>query len=273
VPVDQQVWALVNQPALNFSSQPRSLGYWLGSIALPLFVSLTAVRLWPKSRTLGCQLWTVHLAWANATVALAWLPLLDRADGHVARWLALHQLPSVLLWLAPILSAVAAFPATLRLLALTRVARPHTGRWLRLAMVALHLGVPCSIWAGLAWAVSGRPPIVPAVAMMAPLAIAASVAWFGYPTPFPHRLDPLSRTSWLRVAACAVIILGLLLAAGRPLAGDLRAGLLWGEPRAYNNIRPWIARTSVWSPLTILKPEAVRQPVAGDHPGRQPGSV
>ena len=37
-PLHRQVWALVNQPALNFASLPRGLGYWLGSLALPLLI-------------------------------------------------------------------------------------------------------------------------------------------------------------------------------------------------------------------------------------------
>ena len=30
-PLDRQVWALMNQPTLNFSTLLRSLGYWAGS--------------------------------------------------------------------------------------------------------------------------------------------------------------------------------------------------------------------------------------------------
>jgi hypothetical protein len=248
VPLDHQVWALVNQPALNFASEPRSIGYWLGSLAVPLLIAVGAVRLLPRARTLGAELWVLHSAWGASAVAMAWLPLIDSADGHLSRWLALNHLPSVLIWLTPIAAAVAAFPPTLRLLALARTARQHTGRVFRLALVGLHLGVPCAGWAGAVWALRGAPPVAAMVGLVAPLLVATAIAWIGYPTAFAHRLQPISTGGWLRGLGTLLVLVALLLVAGRPLPGGVRSGVLWGKPGSYNNIRPWIAAVPAWRP-------------------------
>jgi hypothetical protein len=246
LPMDRQVWALVDQPALNFASEARALGYWLASSVVPLLFGLGSISLLPRARSLAAELLFLHGAWAATAVGVAWLPLLDPGDGHLTRWLALGGLPWWLVWLAPVLAAPAAVPATLRLLALARSARQHAGRWFRLAVVGLHLAAPCAAWCCVVWALRGEAAIAPSLALLAPLATAGAIAWIGYPAPFVHRLRPLNPASWLRLAALATVMAALLLAAGRPMPGDRRAGLVWSQPGENNNIRPWIATAPLW---------------------------
>jgi hypothetical protein len=248
LPLDRQVWALVNQPALNFASEPRALGYWLTSLVVPLLIGVGAVSLLPRARSIAAELAVVHGAWAASVVGVAWLPLLDPGDGHLSRWLALGGLPSWLVWLAPVVAAAAAVPPTLRLLALARAARQHTGRWFRLAVVGLHLAVPCATWSGTVWALRGEPAIASSCALLAPVAVVIAIAWTFYPRPYAQRLKAFSKASWLRLAAVAIALTALMLAAGRPLPGGARSGLLWSAANDKNNIRPWIQATSLTRP-------------------------
>ena len=70
---------------------------------------------------------------------MAWLPLLDRSDGHLARWLELWHLPGALAYVVPVLALPAAVFPVLRLLSLLRMVRQDIGRGLRLATVSFHL--------------------------------------------------------------------------------------------------------------------------------------
>lgn len=244
-PVGRQVWALVNQPTLNFSSQPRAVGYWLGSLLLPLLVGVAVLHLIPRARTLASELVAVHIAWGATVVGVAWLPLVDATDGHLIRYLELCDLPALVVWTAPTLAAIAAFPPVLRLLGLARVTRPHTSRGIRLLVVALHLGSPCLGWALLVSAVLGAPPAAAIVALLAPLMVGCAVAWFGYPPPYVHRLRGIETGSWLRMLAAALAVLTLVWLAGRPLDNDTWAGLLWGKAGVSNNIRTWMVTTDL----------------------------
>ena len=253
--VDRQVWALVNQPTLHFATELRSLGYWSGSVVLPLMVALAALPLLPRARTLAAELIVVHLTWACAVIGLAWLPLLDPLDGHLSRWLELWRLPAPLLFLAPALAIPAAVPPTLRLLGLLRIGRPNTGRALRLATVMLHLALPAAAWVAAAAALLGAPPASSALAVGAAVVVALSMAWLGYPPAFVHRLRPLGLGSWLRLAALAAAAVAIVWLAGRPMPEGRRAGLLWAQPTASNNIRPWIEAGSL-SDLAPGRPDA-----------------
>jgi hypothetical protein len=249
-PLDRQVWALVNQPTLAFAAESRSLGYWSGSLVLPLLIAVAAIALLPRPRSLAAELVLLHCAWACAVIGLAWLPLLDPQDGHLSRWLELWRLPAPLIWLAPALTIPSVLPPTLRLLALLRIGRPNTGRALRLAAVAVHLGLPTAAFAAVATLVSGAPPTPSTLVMGAAVVVALSTAWFGYPPPFVHRLRGLTLGSWVRLAAVAAATIVIVWLAGRPLAADNRAGLLWARPAVSNNIRPWIDA----APLTDIPP-------------------
>jgi hypothetical protein len=239
-PMDRQVWALVNQPSLHFSSQWSALGYWSGSLVLPMVVAFGAIGLLPRSRRLGSELAILHAAWAAALVGLAWLPLIDPADGHLSRWFELWRWPAALVWLAPVLALPAAMLPALRLLSLLRIVRRDSGRIGRVTAVALHLVVPASIWFTAATMIGGDPPWWSAGAAGAASLTALGVAWKGYPSPFAHRLDGLDTGSWIRVVVGATLLLALVVAAGRPLSDGHRAGLTWSEPEAMNNVRPWI---------------------------------
>ena len=238
--VDRQVWALVNQPTLDFATELESLGYWSGSVVLPLLVAFAAIPLLPRARSLAAELIVVQLTWACAVIGLAWLPLLDPLDGHLSRWLELWRLPAPLLFLAPALAIPAAVPPTLRLLGLLRIGRPNTGRALRLATVMLHLALPAAAWVAAATALLGAPPASSGLAVGAAVVVALSTAWFGYPPAFVHRLRALSLGSWLLLSALAAAAVAVVWLAGRPLPEGRRAGLLWAQPTASNNIRPWI---------------------------------
>jgi hypothetical protein len=239
-PLDRQVWALVNQPALNFASLPRGLGYWLGSLLLPLLVGCLIVHFLPRSRSLAAELTALQLAWGCTTVAVAWLPLLDSADGHIRRLLELWHLPHELLWVVPLLAVPAALPPTLRLLALLRAARQHTGRGLRLATVGVHLVFPVAVWVGLATLIRGEPAPAASIGLAAPIVTAVAVAWYGYPYAFPHRLRELQPSDAVRVAVIGTLVIATVWFAGRPLAKSRASGLLWANPKSYNNIRQWV---------------------------------
>jgi hypothetical protein len=255
-PLDRQVWALVNQPSLHFSSLPRSAGYWTGSMVLPMVVALGAVPWLPRARRLGSELVVLHGAWAATVVGLAWLPLLDPMDGHLARWVELWRLPSPVRWLLPILVLPAAVVPALRLLSLLRMTRRHCGRLLRLAAVAAHLVLPAAIWIGGAALIRGQLPPWSTAAVGVAAVTALAVAWSGYPPAFVHRLDALSGWSWIRAAAAAVLVIVVVLAAGRPLTGGARAGILWGSAGATNNVRPWIDATTLSRPGTTVESES-----------------
>ena len=103
LPIGRQVWALVNQPALNFASLPAAWGYWLGSILLPLLVAATIIGILPRPRSMVSELFSLQVAWAMTTLAMAWLPLVDTNDGHLARFLSLHGFsPPFPFWPCPV---------------------------------------------------------------------------------------------------------------------------------------------------------------------------
>jgi hypothetical protein len=240
LPLDHQVWALVNQPVLNFASLPAAGGYWLGSLLLPLAVAVTIIGFLPRPRTLVAELVSLQVAWALSTIAVAWLPLVDRVDGHLARFLSLHGFSASWIWLAPGLAAAAALLPTLRLLALARRRRSSIGRSYRLSLVTLHLALPTAVWiAATSW-IQGSVPTLPTIAITTPLMTALALAWFYYPSPHVHPLTGLKLTEILALVGAATVLVGAVWLAGRPLANGSSAGLLWAQPRSFNNIRPWI---------------------------------
>ncbi|MCG6962164.1 MAG: hypothetical protein LJE95_02730 [Acidobacteria bacterium] len=240
LPLGRPVWALVNEPSLHFASLGAASGYWLGSTALSLIAALATIPVTPRPRTVAAEIAVLQFAWANATVGLAWLPLLDRDDGHLARWLDLHHLPGHLLWLAPALSVPAAVIIAVRLLSLTRAAHQYVGPFTRLLTVALHLLPLPILCIATASAATGALPTMATVALAAPIVAVLGVAVRGLPSPYVHTLQPV------RVSAVALLTLALLAGAtligfaGRPLPDHRVAGLLWSEAFASNNIRPWI---------------------------------
>ena len=240
LPVDRQVWALVNQPVLNFAALPIASGYWLGSLALPLAVGTLLLPFMPRPRSLVAELAAVHIAWAAAVLGVAWLPVLDMRDGHFARWLTLHGMPSSVVWIMPVVGAGIALLPTIRLLELARRYRQHTGRSYRLAVVWVHLIVPLLLWAALASTIHGSLIVSGIVAAALVTTTSLVFAWFRYPAPFVHPLREPSPGDVVFVAAVAAVLAAFLWLGGRPLEGGRSAGLQWGNASALNNVRQWV---------------------------------
>ena len=256
LPLGRPVWALVNEPSLHFASLGAASGYWLGSTVLPLIMAFGTIPLLPRARTLAAELAALQLAWANTAVGLAWLPLLDLDDGHLARWLDLHHLPAHLLWLLPALSVPAAVLIALRLLSLTRAVHQYVGPLTRLLTVALHLLPLPVLCLATAIAVLGTAPRVAAIALVLPVVAALGVAARGLPPPYVHDLRPVGVPSVVRLAIAVMVAAVLIGLAGRPLRDHRVSGLLWGDAFANNNIRPWIV---------VGKHARTEQPEAGIH--------
>ena len=247
LPLDRQVWALVNQPVLNFASLPSAGGYWLGSLMVPLIVAALVIPLFLRSNSMIVEVSVIQLAWGAAVVAVAWLPLLDQGDGHLARWLDLHDLPPTLVWLAPALAAGAGLLPTLRLLELARRRQKDTSRTYRVILVGFHLVAPVVVWVGLVSLIRSAVPLEATLAIAAPVCAAIVLAWLRYPAPYVRRLERPTVSGVVALVICAAVAMILVWITGRPLPDDASAGILWGQPQAYNNIRPWI------DPFSILR--------------------
>jgi len=240
LPLNHQVWALVNQPVLNFSSTPIAAGYWLGSLILPFVIAVAIIPFLPRALSLTAELVAVQVAFAAAAVAVAWLPLIDLEDGHLVRWLSLHGLPPIFIWLAPTAAAGAALIPTLRTLELARRQHEHTGRGFRVLVVVLHLGAPLAAWVGIVTLMCGALPFAPTLGAALVLVGALALAWFRYPSAYvrPLRQPTFAEASMLAITAVVLVVIVWL--GGRPLPGQKAAALLWGQPQAYNNLRQWI---------------------------------
>ena len=245
LPLDRQVWALVNQPVLNFASLPSAGGYWLGSLMVPLIVAALVIPLLLRSTSLIVEISVIQLAWGAAVVAVAWLPLLDQGDGHLVRWLDLHNLPATLVWLAPALAAVAGLLPTLRLLELARRRQKDTGRAYRVVLIVFHLVAPVVVWVGLVSLIRSAVPLEATLAIAVPVFAAILLAWLRYPAPYVRPIERPTVSSVAGLVFCAATIVVVVWITGRPLPGDASAGVLWGSPQAYNNIRPWIEPVSI----------------------------
>lgn len=240
LPLDRQVWALVNQPVLNFASLPRGFGYWWGSWLLPLVAAVVLMALRPRSRTWTAELMVLQAAWAAVVVAGAWLPLLDADDGHLTRWLALQRLPAAAVWTAPLAAAAVGLAPAVRLLELARRRTPNLGRVRRAALVAAHLVLPAATWVALVTIFGGEPRLHGMAALAVPVAAVLILAWFRYPAPSVCRMQPPTLRGVAGLVVTIVLASAALWGGGRPLADGRAAGVLWGEPGDFNNIRSWI---------------------------------
>jgi hypothetical protein len=245
LPIDRQPWALVNQPVLNFASQPAAVGYWWGSWLVPLLGAVVLGLLRPRSRSWTVELVIVQITWAAVVVAGAWLPLLDAEDGHLVRWLALHQLPAAAVWAAPLVAAVVGLVSAIRVLELARRQRPDLGRARRTGLVTVHLAVPAVLWVAVVAGVIGAPPVRATAGLGVPVAAAIVLAWLRFPGPHVRRLQPPTTRDVAALAVGVGLVVAVVWLAGRPLDGGSRAGLLWAKPTAFNNIRAWIEPLSV----------------------------
>lgn len=240
VPMHRQVWALVNQPVLNFSSLPGAGGYWLGSMLVPLLAAVILLMSRSRTPTLVGQLTLVQVVWWTALVAGVWLPLLDPGDGHIARWLLLHRLPESFVWFVPVVATVVAVGAGYRILAIARWRHRHPGRWSRLVIVAVSLLVPVGAWLLATTVLCGKPPLRPVLGLLVPATAVTVFAFLRYPPASPRPLKPPSPAGVAALVSAALIAVSALWWAGRPLPDDHVSGVVWGVPGSMNNIRPWI---------------------------------
>jgi len=240
LPIHRQVWSLVNEPNLAFAAGSSAISYWLGSLLLPLLLAAAAVPLLPRRRSHGLEMLVVQLAWACAAVGVAWLPLLDREDGHVLRWLELHELPACSIWVLPVVAGALAVAPTLHLLSLARAARTNPRRSFRLAVVLVHLVLPLAGWVAFISSIRGGPPLLAIAALGGPVLAATATAWIGFPSPYVHELRALSMRTIAGLALCLVVTGAATWSCGRPLGDGHVAGLLWGRAGTFDNIRPWI---------------------------------
>jgi hypothetical protein len=246
LPLDREVWALVNQPVLNFASLPSAGGYWLGSLVVPLMVAAFAIPLLPRAQSLIVEISVIQVAWGAGAVAVAWLPLLETGDGHLARWLELHNLSTSWVWLAPVIAAGVGLLPTLRLLELARRRHRDTGRIYRIAVVAIHLVVPVILWVALASLIRSSVPLEATIGIAVPVCAAILLALFRYPSPYVRPLERPTVSGVVSLVVCAAVAAILVWTMGRPLPDGTSTGVLWGTPQAYNNIRPWIDPVSIW---------------------------
>ena len=259
LPMDRQVWALVNQPVLNFSSLPKAGGYWLGSMILPM-VAAVFLLLWrTRKPTLIGQLAIVQIAWWVAMVTGIWLPLLDRSDGHVARWLTLHEFPAYFVWAAPFAAAGVALWAGYRCLEIARGLHRDPGRGRRLAIVFLELILPVAVWQLASALLYGGPPIRPVLGLGAAAAAVTALAFFGYPPPYPRPLRAPTFTGVATLVAAALVTISITWVAGRPLGDGRVSGVLWAAPESFNNIRPWVKPVALSDRTTV--PEARKEKI------------
>lgn len=240
LPLQRQVWALVNQPVLNFSSLPSAGGYWLGSMILPLLTAVFLLLWRTRKPTLIGQLAIAQTAWWAAVVTGIWLPLLDPNDGHLARWLLLHEFPATFVWIVVLGATCVALAAAYRCLEIARGLHREPGRWTRVAIVFLQLIVPVAVWQVVVTVLCGEPPARPILALLATVTAVTALAFFGYPPPYPRPLGPPSRTGIIALVAVAVVATSIAWWAGRPLGNGRVLGVLWAAPESFNNIRPWV---------------------------------
>jgi hypothetical protein len=187
----------------------------------------------------------IQIAWAAGVVGLAWLPLVDRTDGHLLRWLGLHDLPLEAVWIAPLIASLAGLIPTSRLLSLARRRHRETRRISRVFLVGAHLVVPIAVWIAVAAWISDTPPVAAIGASATPAAASITLAALRYPPAFVHRLSLPSQASIAALAATALLLAAVTTLATLPRPDGRSPGVLWGAPQSFNNIRPWIDATDV----------------------------
>lgn len=278
LPLHRQAWALVNQPSLAFSAQSAAAGYWLGGIVACLLVAALWVPLAPRPRGLTSELVAIQISWMASVLGLGWMALLDPWDGHLSRFLRLHDLSPALIWLAPVLGAWAALIPTLRLLGLTRGAQPQLSRSGRILTVLIHLVIPTFAWIAVGLVIisrtssiahgallEGLPPVEtlwpPVLAAALPSVAALTLAWLAFPRPWGHRLNPVSLKNNAVLLAAAAVLVGLQLILGGPSGAGNCRGVLWSHDDSRNNLRPWV------KPASILGATVVPDAPDGDSDG------
>jgi len=240
LPIHRQPWALVNEPSLSFASTPGAALYWLGSLIVPALLAVGVIPFMPRSKTVWAEIAAAQIAFGMAAGGLGWLPLLDPAEGHLARWLHLHHLPSFLLAAAPVLGAMAALPAVFRLLAFDRAAHRAPGPFHRMAVALLSFLPPTALWVGLGTLAAGEPQLLSTFGVTLPLVLALAISAIFSVGAWVLPREPNRRGTPVLLLLAAILLGALVYMGGRPLPGGRASAILWSRPNAYNNIRPWI---------------------------------
>lgn len=239
-PWDRQVWALVNQPVLNFSALPAATGYWLGSWAAPF---LTAVLIMPLSlrlKSASSQLAVLQTGWIALVIGASWQTFLDPVSGHLARWLGFRELPAAAAWVVVAAAIAAVPPFVIRLLAIARITRFHLSRSRRVGLVVIHLiPIPAACVAAFI-ILEEAVPVEACVAAGFPVLAALIIAWFGYPAPLTHPVTAVGARGLATLVVAVVLGFTAVAAAGRPLAGDRVSAVQWAREGSTNNIREWM---------------------------------
>jgi len=262
LPLHRQPWALVNQPSLAFSTDGTAIGYWLGGTVACLLIATLVIPVVPRPRGLTSELMAIQISWMASVLGLGWIALLDPWDGHISRFLRLHEMSPALVWIVPVLGAWAALMPTLRLLALVRGAQPQLGRSGRVLTVVLHLVLPACVWimGGLVM-ISRTSPVnqgtllegvlpfevlwPPVLAAVLPSVAALTLAWLAFPRPWVHHLEPVTLRSGVLLMLFAAALVGLQLVIGGPSGEGTCRGVVWTHADSRNNLRPWITPFSI----------------------------
>jgi len=259
LPIERQVWALVNQPSLAFSSHPSSAGYWLGGTTACLVIAVGFVPLFPRPRTMAFELLALQISWGAAVVGLGWMALLDPTDGHLSRFLLLHDLPAALTWIVPVTGAWAALIPTHRLLALERAARPQLGRGRRILTVGLHFVLPSLGWIAAGTMLASRFETTlhwaPVLAAALPAVAALFLSWSLYPAPWVYPLEPVGIRGVVVTAAVATLLAVSQIVLGGPAGAAGNRGVLWAPPDSRNNIRSWIVLAPISDAVSLRTPD------------------
>jgi serine/threonine protein kinase len=247
IPVHRQPWALVNYPGIAFSHQPAAVGYWFGSLLLPLLIAAAGARLAARARSQAGALLAVQISWACAVIGCCWLPMLDQQDGHVAHWLYLHDADPRLLWIAPALALVVAMVPARRLLTLSPVIEPTLRQ--RLTLVATHLGLPIMVCIAFGMLLAPQLPLAALAAAGAPLVAALLLACRPVSAAaMTSAQQAVATGNLVRITVLLVLIAGTWLVAGRPLADGDSSGLLWSGKQMSNNVRQWVREHRLFEP-------------------------
>ena len=237
---DRGVWALVNQPAINFAASWAATGYWLGAWALVFSIAVAALPLSLRLKHLDGQLFVIQSAWIALVIGASWQVFLDGSNGKLARWLGFHELPLELRWFAVVAAAAAAVPIVLRLLAVARITRFNLGRGRRLALVVVHLLPVPTGWAVISAVIREDLPVESVVGAAVPMVTALVVAWVGYPAPLTHGVTGLRPRVFAILTVTVLAAWSILVVAGRPLPDHRTAAIQWAHDNPINNIRPWM---------------------------------
>ncbi len=240
VPLNRQVWALMNQPSINFADTAAAHGYWLGSLIVPFVIVVVLMFGVRRARSVAYEILAVQLSWALIILCLAWPIALAPAESHLGKWLHFNGISMHFAWAMPSLAVLLGLLPTLRLLMVLRQWRRHASALVRVITLLIHLAIPTAGWLTLSFYLDPAVNMIAIVVLAFILFVALIVAWFRYPEQPYRPLDAISFLNLVVVVFGTGLLFFVLWFAGRPLEDQASSGLLWGQRSTTNNIRPWI---------------------------------